>query len=87
MTFTIVYGCVQCCRPEQAVKGTEIVADQSLVPASNTWLNFASYSVQDGEVDAEELQRCLTQSGFTGSYSRKCKDSITSNVFIRTLAV
>lgn len=27
--------------------------------------------MQDGEVDAEELQRCLTQSGFTGSYTRK----------------
>lgn len=27
--------------------------------------------MQDGEVDAEELQRCLTQSGFSGSYSRK----------------
>lgn len=26
---------------------------------------------QDGEIDAEELQRCLTQAGFTGSYSRK----------------
>lgn len=30
-----------------------------------------SCSIQDGEVDAEELQRCLSQSGFTGSYTRK----------------
>lgn len=32
---------------------------------------MTSCSVQDGEIDAEELQRCLTQAGFTGSYSRK----------------
>lgn len=38
---------------------------------SHTWLNITSCSVQDGEVDAEELQRCLTQSGFSGSYTRK----------------
>lgn len=53
-------------------------ADQSPVSVSHMWLNFTSYSVQDGEVDAEELQRCLTQSGFTGSYSRKC-DTLCTN--------
>lgn len=26
---------------------------------------------QDGQIDAEELQRCLTQSGMTGSYQRE----------------
>lgn len=34
-------------------------------------MSLAACSLQDGEVDAEELQRCLTQSGFTGSYSRE----------------
>ncbi|KAK5875152.1 hypothetical protein CesoFtcFv8_027667 [Champsocephalus esox] len=33
------------------------------------WGYFTAIAGQDGEVDAEELQRCLTQSGFTGSYS------------------
>ncbi|XP_031708011.1 grancalcin-like [Anarrhichthys ocellatus] len=36
---------------------------------SHASLNVPSCSSQDGEIDAEELQRCLTQSGFTGSYS------------------
>lgn len=27
--------------------------------------------LQDGEVDAEELQRCLTQSGISGTYARE----------------
>ncbi|XP_068612392.1 LOW QUALITY PROTEIN: grancalcin-like [Brachionichthys hirsutus] len=40
-------------------------------PAANDpmWGYFTAIAGQDGEVDAEELQRCLTQSGFTGSYS------------------
>nr|XP_020441746.1 grancalcin-like isoform X3 [Monopterus albus] len=33
------------------------------------WGSFTAIAGQDGEVDAEELQRCLTQSGFTGSYT------------------
>lgn len=33
------------------------------------WGYFTSIAGQDGEVDAEELQRCLTQANFTGSYS------------------
>ncbi|XP_019960058.2 grancalcin-like [Paralichthys olivaceus] len=33
------------------------------------WGYFTAIAGQDGEVDAEELQRCLTQSGFTGSYT------------------
>lgn len=32
------------------------------------WGYFTAIAGQDGEVDAEELQRCLTQSGFSGSY-------------------
>lgn len=27
--------------------------------------------MQDGEIDAEELQRCLTQTGISGTYNRK----------------
>ncbi|KAM8872444.1 grancalcin [Synchiropus splendidus] len=40
-------------------------------PAANDpmWGYFTNVAGQDGEVDAEELQRCLTQSGFTGNYS------------------
>ncbi|XP_028283383.1 grancalcin-like [Parambassis ranga] len=40
-------------------------------PAANDpmWGYFTAIAGQDGEVDAEELQRCLTQAGFTGSYS------------------
>lgn len=40
-------------------------------PAANDpmWGYFTSIAGQDGEVDAEELQRCLTQANFTGSYS------------------
>uniref|UniRef100_A0A3Q4IDR4 Grancalcin n=1 Tax=Neolamprologus brichardi TaxID=32507 RepID=A0A3Q4IDR4_NEOBR len=33
------------------------------------WGYFTAIAGQDGEIDAEELQRCLTQAGFTGSYS------------------
>ncbi|XP_013878204.1 grancalcin [Austrofundulus limnaeus] len=40
-------------------------------PAANDpmWGYFTAIAGQDGEIDAEELQRCLTQAGFTGSYS------------------
>ncbi|KAJ8253352.1 hypothetical protein GJAV_G00211980 [Gymnothorax javanicus] len=40
-------------------------------PAANDpmWGYFTAIAGQDGEVDAEELQRCLTQSGFSGSYA------------------
>ncbi|KAM6178330.1 grancalcin [Rhynchocyon petersi] len=33
------------------------------------WTYFTAVAGQDGEVDAEELQRCLTQSGISGTYS------------------
>ncbi|XP_056157105.1 grancalcin [Lampris incognitus] len=33
------------------------------------WGYFTAIAGQDGEIDAEELQRCLTQSGITGSYT------------------
>lgn len=33
------------------------------------WTYFTAIAGQDGEVDAEELQRCLTQSGISGTYS------------------
>ncbi|KAL7890611.1 hypothetical protein AOLI_G00000870 [Acnodon oligacanthus] len=32
------------------------------------WGYFTAIAGQDGEVDAEELQRCLTQTGISGSY-------------------
>ncbi|XP_051914585.1 grancalcin [Hippocampus zosterae] len=43
----------------------------ALTPAANDpmWSYFTAIAGQDGEVDAMELQRCLTQSGFTGTYS------------------
>ncbi|KAG9349219.1 hypothetical protein JZ751_027662 [Albula glossodonta] len=34
------------------------------------WGYFTAIAGQDGEIDAEELQRCLTQSGFSGSYAQ-----------------
>ncbi|XP_075789621.1 grancalcin isoform X2 [Pelodiscus sinensis] len=37
--------------------------------ADPMWTFFAAIAGQDGEVDAEELQRCLTQSGISGNYS------------------
>ncbi|KAF7248078.1 Grancalcin [Varanus komodoensis] len=39
--------------------------------ADPLWTFFSAIAGQDGEVDAEELQRCLTQSGINGTYSRK----------------
>ncbi|XP_076004941.1 grancalcin [Genypterus blacodes] len=40
-------------------------------PATNDpmWSYFTAIAGQDGEIDAEELQRCLTQTGISGSYS------------------
>ncbi|XP_006747179.1 grancalcin-like, partial [Leptonychotes weddellii] len=35
------------------------------------WTYFTAVAGQDGEVDAEELQKCLTQSGINGTYSRE----------------
>ncbi|MGH0163418.1 UNVERIFIED_CONTAM: hypothetical protein FKN15_004454, partial [Acipenser sinensis] len=34
------------------------------------WSYFTAVAGQDGEIDSEELQRCLTQTGISGSYSR-----------------
>ncbi|XP_034032574.1 sorcin isoform X2 [Thalassophryne amazonica] len=33
------------------------------------WGYFSAVAGHDGEVDADELQRCLTQAGFTGTYT------------------
>ncbi|XP_063139342.1 grancalcin isoform X2 [Rattus norvegicus] len=42
----------------------------SYSPADDSmWTYFTAVAGQDGEVDAEELQRCLTQSGISGSYA------------------
>nr|XP_020043920.1 grancalcin-like [Castor canadensis] len=44
----------------------------SYSPADDSmWTYFTAVAGQDGEVDAEELQRCLTQSGISGTYSRE----------------
>lgn len=37
--------------------------------ADPMWGYFTAIAGQDGEVDAEELQRCLTQTGISGSYT------------------
>ncbi|MEE6489467.1 hypothetical protein FKM82_015577 [Ascaphus truei] len=37
--------------------------------ADPMWGYFTAVAGQDGEVDAEELQRCLTQSGIHGTYT------------------
>lgn len=42
----------------------------SYSPADDSmWTYFTAVAGQDGEVDAEELQRCLTQSGISGTYA------------------
>jgi len=33
------------------------------------WGYFTAVAGQDGEIDADELQRCLTQSGISGTYN------------------
>ncbi|XP_029926431.1 grancalcin-like [Myripristis murdjan] len=40
-------------------------------PSANDpmWGYFTAIAGQDGEIDAEELQKCLTQSGFSGTYT------------------
>ncbi|XP_063142757.1 sorcin isoform X4 [Rattus norvegicus] len=35
---------------------------------------FAAVAGQDGQIDADELQRCLTQSGIAGGYKPYCPD-------------
>ncbi|XP_053554355.1 grancalcin [Bombina bombina] len=37
--------------------------------ADPMWGYFSAVAGQDGEIDAEELQRCLTQSGVHGTYT------------------
>nr|XP_014348986.1 PREDICTED: grancalcin [Latimeria chalumnae] len=37
--------------------------------ADPMWNYFTAIAGQDGEVDAEELQRCLTQAGIHGTYT------------------
>ncbi|XP_077055368.1 sorcin [Siphateles boraxobius] len=48
-------------------------AYQGSFPASPAqdpmWGYFTAIAGQDGEVDAEELQRCLTQTGISGTYN------------------
>ncbi|CAJ0967899.1 unnamed protein product, partial [Ranitomeya imitator] len=37
---------------------------------------FLAIAGQDGQIDADELQRCLSQAGMSGGYSRKCPEKI-----------
>lgn len=40
------------------------------MPANDPmWGYFTAVAGQDGEIDADELQRCLTQSGISGTYN------------------
>lgn len=38
--------------------------------------SFSSFFQKDGQIDADELQRCLTQSGIAGGYKRKYQVSL-----------
>lgn len=42
-----------------------------LVPWLLCWYLFLCFFSQDGQISADELQRCLTQSGMSGSYKRE----------------
>ncbi|XP_034007071.1 sorcin-like [Trematomus bernacchii] len=55
---------------ERALRSLHDARVQAQADAHNPmWGFFTAIAGQDGEVDADELQRCLTQGGFTGSYS------------------
>uniref|UniRef100_A0A2R9BJT0 Grancalcin n=1 Tax=Pan paniscus TaxID=9597 RepID=A0A2R9BJT0_PANPA len=44
-------------------------ADTYSSAGDSVYTYFSAVAGQDDEVDAEELQRCLTQSGINGTYS------------------
>lgn len=46
-----------------------VLGISSLGEGINSWYIFCYR--KDGQIDADELQRCLTQSGIAGSYKRK----------------
>ncbi|XP_008576469.1 PREDICTED: grancalcin isoform X1 [Galeopterus variegatus] len=49
--------------------GYQAYSDSYSSAGDPMWTYFTAVAGQDGEVDAEELQRCLTQSGISGTYS------------------
>ncbi|XP_027632315.1 grancalcin isoform X2 [Tupaia chinensis] len=49
--------------------GYPVYSDNYSSPDDSIWTYFTAVAGQDGEVDAEEIQRCLTQSGISGTYS------------------
>ncbi|CAN9498347.1 unnamed protein product [Ophioblennius macclurei] len=60
-------------RPSAAFSPPAFAAPSPVFAAPPTsdpsWAYFKSVAGLDGEVDAQELQTCLTQSGFSGSYN------------------
>ncbi|XP_074856793.1 grancalcin [Carettochelys insculpta] len=55
--------------PHGAYSGYSAYSGTYSAAADPMWPYFAAIAGQDGEVDAGELQRCLTQSGISGTYS------------------
>ncbi|PNJ28126.1 GCA isoform 4 [Pongo abelii] len=49
--------------------GCPAFSDTYSSAGDSVYTYFSAVAGQDGEVDAEELQRCLTQSGISGTYS------------------
>ncbi|XP_046941512.1 grancalcin isoform X1 [Lynx rufus] len=49
--------------------GYPVYSDSYSSAGDPMWTYFTAVAGQDGEVDAEELQKCLTQSGISGTYS------------------
>ncbi|XP_068804883.1 grancalcin isoform X1 [Struthio camelus] len=55
--------------PYGAYSGYSAYSGIYSVAADPMWTYFSAIAGQDGKVDAEELQRCLLQSGISGTYS------------------
>ncbi|KAM3857188.1 sorcin-like [Diretmus argenteus] len=54
----------------QPAAGYQATYGAAPLPANDPmWGYFTAIAGQDGEIDAEELQRCLTQAGVSGSYT------------------
>ena len=48
-------------------------------PPDPMWGYFSAVAGADGQIDADELQRCLTSSGISGNYQRKPKITYASS--------
>ncbi|XP_013816227.1 grancalcin isoform X1 [Apteryx mantelli] len=55
--------------PYGAYSGYSAYSGTYSAAADPMWTYFSTIAGQDGKVDAEELQRCLLQSGISGTYS------------------